>query len=739
MHKFIVSLFVCFSFLIINAQIICPILPTPVTYVPLSIKSEINAAPVKTNVDWVIKIDTSKLNANLFEQFNFFGKLYHGILFIPSKDDAFIHFNRLCNVPEDSYTINVTDKVTISFCSERSCFYALQSLMQMIQQENTNLYIQQGFVKDFPKYQWRGMHLDVARHFFTVDEVKKYIDLMALYKFNIFHWHLTDDQGWRIEIKKYPKLTEIGAWRDSTVENHYSTYPRTYEKKKYGGFYTQEQIRDIVQYAANRYIAIVPEIEMPGHARAALAAYPELSCTGKQQGVEGLWGVFDDIFCSNDESITFLQNVLSEVVELFPGKYIHIGGDEAPKSRWNQCEKCQMVMKENNLKDANQLQSYFIKRMDEFLVSRGKTLMGWDEILEGGLSPNAVVMSWRGFEGGKEAAKQGHYVVMSPGSHCYFDHYQGRGKEEPLAIGGYLPLEKVFDFSPISKDMSTSEASYVLGGQANLWTEYIGDFKKLEYMAYPRAIALSEALWCNEKPSYDMFFQQLTSYHFPLLKKLKVNFSTTSLKTTLKTERSEKGIVFELFSKHNNTIELIESKEILRSKKGKKITTIQFNSKNSDAINVIQNKALGAKIKFISHPSPYYNADNVILVDGQFGVKPWKGHEWIGFDTTQIIFELELPKKIRVKTLEISFLQDDGSWIHVPCSMAIESRDSNNGCGIGCSGGFKNQEIVKFSSPFGNKKVSHILFKIDNNRKIPENLPGAGHTPWVFIDEIIIE
>ncbi len=739
MYKLIVTFFACVFILKINAQSTCPILPTPVTYVPLSVKSEINAAPVKTNVDWVIKIDTTNLNANLLEQFNFFGKLYHGILFVPNNEDAFIHFNKLCNVPEDSYTINVTDNVTISFCSERSCFYALQSLMQMIQQENTNLYIQQGFVKDFPKYQWRGMHLDVARHFFTVDEVKKYIDLMALYKFNTFHWHLTDDQGWRIEIKKYPKLTEIGAWRDSTVENHYSTYPRTYEKKKYGGFYTQEQIRDIVQYAANRYITIVPEIEMPGHARAALAAYPELSCTGKQQGVEGLWGVFDDIFCSNDESITFLQNVLNEVVELFPGKYIHIGGDEAPKSRWNQCEKCQMVMKENNLKDAHQLQSYFIKRMDEFLVSRGKTLIGWDEILEGGLSPNAVVMSWRGFEGGKEAAKQEHYVVMSPGSHCYFDHYQGRDKEEPLAIGGYLPLEKVFDFSPISKDMSTSEASYVLGGQANLWTEYIGDFKKLEYMAYPRAIALSEALWCSDKPSYDKFFQQLTSYHFPLLKKLKVNFSTTSLKPTLKTERSEKGIVLKLFTNQNNKDELIESKEIQRSKKGKKVTSIQINSKNSDAINVIQNKALGAKIKFISQPSPYYNADNVILVDGQFGAKPWKGHEWIGFDTTQIIFELELPKKIRVKTLEISFLQDDGSWIHVPCLMAIESRDSKNGCGMGCSDEFYNQEKVKFPSPFGNKKVSHILFKIDNDRKIPENLPGAGHTPWVFIDEIIIE
>ncbi|NBR16306.1 MAG: beta-N-acetylhexosaminidase, partial [Crocinitomicaceae bacterium] len=327
---------------------------------------------------------------------------------------------------------------------------------------------------------------------------KKFIDLMSIYKFNTFHWHLTDDQGWRIEIKKYPKLTEIGAWRDSTVENHYSTFPRTYEKKKYGGFYTQEQIKEIVNYASSKYITVVPEIEMPGHARAALAAYPEFSCTEKQQGVEGLWGVFDDIFCAKTESINFLQDILSEVIELFPGEYIHIGGDEAPKTRWQKCSKCQEIIKENSLKNEHELQSYFIGQMDVFLSSKGKKIIGWDEILEGGLSPNAAVMSWRGYEGGIEAAKQGHYVIMTPGSHCYFDHYQGRGKDEPLAIGGFTPLEKVYEFNPIPSILNTSEASFILGAQANLWTEYIADFDKLMYMAYPRAIALSQVLW-NDK------------------------------------------------------------------------------------------------------------------------------------------------------------------------------------------------------------------------------------------------
>lgn len=723
----------------LNSQKICPILPTPVTYIPLSVSAEIDSKPVKTNVAWIVKIDTTNLSTNLLEQFNFFGKLYHGIIFIPSKDDAFIQFNKLCNVPEDAYTINTTDKVTISFCSERSCFYALQSLMQMITQENNELYIQQGFVKDFPKFGWRGMHLDVARHFFTVEEVKRYIDLMALYKFNTFHWHLTDDQGWRIEIKKHPKLTEIGAWRDSTVQNHYSTTPRTYEKKKYGGFYTQAQIREIVQYAASRYIDIVPEIEMPGHARAALAAYPELSCTGKQQGVEGLWGVFDDIFCSKEESIVFLQDVLNEVVELFPGKYIHIGGDEAPKARWEHCEKCKGVMKEHHIKDAHALQSYFIKRMDDFLTSKGKTLIGWDEILEGGLSPNAVVMSWRGFEGGKEAAKLGHYVVMSPGSHCYFDHYQGRSKEEPLAIGGYLPLEKVFEFSPISPDMNASEASYVLGGQANLWTEYIGDFKKLEYMAYPRAIALSEALWCEKKPSYDAFYQSLSQYHFPLLSKLHVNYSTTSLKPILKTTATAAGIQLELSTKVNGKDQVVETKEIARSKKGNQLQTINFKTKYSESVQLNQHQGLGAIVKFITQPSPSYNAGPLTLVDGQLGARPWKGHEWIGFDTSKIIFEIILPKKTKINSIELSFLHDDGSWIQVPCRIAIESLDAKAGCGMDCSNGFNSSEKVRFDKPFKNKKVNHLRFKIDNNNKIKEGLPGAGHIPWVFLDEIIIK
>jgi hexosaminidase len=306
------------------------------------------------------------------------------------------------------------------------------------------------------------LHLDVSRHFFSVDEVKRFIDLMALYKFNTFHWHLTDDQGWRIEIKKYPKLTEIGAFRDSTVIGHYSDRPRKYDVTQYGGYYTQDEVREVVAYAKDRFITVVPEIELPGHSRAALAAYPELSCTGMEQGVEGLWGIFDDIYCSKQETIDFMKDVLDEVVDLFPSEYIHIGGDEAPKTRWKSCPNCQKVIAENGLKDEHELQSYFIGQMDEFLTSKGKKLIGWDEILEGGLSPNAAVMSWRGLKGGIEAARQKHEVVMTPTTYCYFDYYQSGHPSEPVAIGGFLPLEKVYQFEPVPKELSEEEARFII-------------------------------------------------------------------------------------------------------------------------------------------------------------------------------------------------------------------------------------------------------------------------------------
>jgi hexosaminidase len=369
------------------------------------------------------------------------------------------------------------------------------------------------------------MHLDCCRHFFTVDEVKKYLDHMAMYKMNVFHWHLTDDQGWRIEIKKYPKLAEISSIRKETIIGKQSDTSK-FDGKPYGGYYTQEQIKDVVAYAQKLHITIVPEIEMPGHSLAALAAYPEFSCKGGKIETGTEWGVFDDVFCPGNEfTFVFLEDIIDEVCELFPGKYIHIGGDECPKTRWKECSRCQERIKAGGLKDENELQSYFIQRIENYVNSKGKQIIGWDEILEGGLAPNAAVMSWRGTKGGIEAAKMKHYVVMTPGRPCYFDHYQYFDKsKEPLAIGGYNPIDSVYAYDPVPKELTPMESAYIMGAQGNVWTEYIPSFAQVEYMSMPRMAALAEVLWTKpENKNYNSFIKRLT-IHSRLLDKMGVNY-----------------------------------------------------------------------------------------------------------------------------------------------------------------------------------------------------------------------
>jgi hexosaminidase len=443
------------------------------------------------------------------------------------------------NMPAEGYNLSSdANKIIIRASGEAGLFYGIQTLRQLLPSEifsskqvkAVEWSVPAAEIRDTPCFAWRGLHLDTCRHFMPADFIKKFIDLMAVHKMNTFHWHLTDDQGWRIEIKKYPLLTEIGAWRKETLIGHSSNTPSEYDGRKYGGFYTQQQIREIVQYAGDRYINIVPEIEMPGHSLAALAAYPELSCTGGPHEVATKWGVFDDVYCAgNEQTFVFLQNVLSEVIELFPGRYIHIGGDECPKTRWEKCPKCQQRMHEENLKNEHELQSYFIKRIGKYLNEHGKILVGWDEILEGGLAPNAVVMSWRGTEGGIAAAKASHLVVMSPGSHCYLDHYQGDSSEEPLAIGGFLPLEKVYSYNPIPEELDKSESKYILGVQGNIWTEYMKTPNDVEYMAYPRAIAIAEIGW-SDKPKDFNDFQTRLDTDLKRLDKLNVNYRKNKTK-----------------------------------------------------------------------------------------------------------------------------------------------------------------------------------------------------------------
>ena len=436
----------------------------------------------------------------------------------------------------ENYDLSINQN-QILFSSEGNAgiFYGMQTLIQLLPlQKSTEIKIPCVQISDAPRYQWRGMHLDCSRHFFKKEEVKKYIDYLAMYKFNVFHWHLVDDQGWRIEIKKYPLLTSIGGKRKETIigkpaweKDGTPSKNDKYDGISYDGFYTQEDVTEIVAYAQSKYITVLPEIEMPGHSLAALAAYPQFSCTGGPFETFTKWGVSDDVYCAgNDETFTFLQDILAEVMPLFPGKYIHIGGDECLKERWKDCPKCQKRIRDENLKNEEGLQSYFIKRIEEYVNGKGKQIIGWDEILEGGLAPNAALMSWRGIAGGIAAAKQKHFVVMSPGKPCYFDHYQSKDKiKEPLAIGGFNPLDSVYLYNPTPKALTEEEAKFIMGAQANVWTEYIVDFKQVEYMSVPRMAALSEALWTPlDKKNYKNFIVRL-KLHAPMLDKMGVNYA----------------------------------------------------------------------------------------------------------------------------------------------------------------------------------------------------------------------
>ena len=494
---------------------ICPVIPTPSVYQTIQgsfifsdKKIQINSTNLPSEIGLYLK---SQL-ATLFS-----------IQSTEVQSNGEIIFKTIQNVPKDSYSIDVSDKITITYSSEQSCFYAINSLLQLIHIEDSKLQITKCFINDSPKFQWRGMHLDVSRHFFTMNEVKRYIDLMALYKFNTFHWHLTDDQGWRIEIKKYPKLTEIGACRDSTLIGHYNDSPRKYEKKKTDGFYTQEQIKEIVAYASKKYITVVPEIEMPGHSRAALAAYPEFLCTGKQLGVPGLWGQFEDIFCSKPETIEFIKKILDEVIPLFPSKYIHIGGEEVLQSRWLECSNCTKVIEENKLTNVNELQSFFVKQIETYLTSKGKVLIVRDLNYMNKLFGTSVSMLSK-----EITSNSNYYKIANDSEYCNFN--QSQYKLEKVVVGSFLPLEKVYEFNPIPENFTNLESAYVLGGQANVWTEYISSMFQLEYMVFPRALAMSQVLWCREqKPSFESFKNTLIDYQFPFLYRYKVNYSIAIL------------------------------------------------------------------------------------------------------------------------------------------------------------------------------------------------------------------
>ena len=455
-----------------------------------------------------------------------------------SKNAITLNYEKLDYALPGAYTLTIDGKgAYIAGDNENGAFYGIQTLIQLLPVPTagaaSKLAIPYVSIKDYPRFAYRGLMLDAGRHFFPVDFVKKYIDYIALHKMNYFHWHLTDDQGWRIEIKKYPKLTSIGGFRNGTIIGH---YPGTAnDNENYGGFYTQDQIKEVVKYAAARYITVIPELELPGHSSAAIAAYPQLSCFpdsatvvpkgmmsagGKAQQAKGIpkivqesWGVYKDVYCPSEYTFNFLQDVIDEILPLFPAKYLHIGGDECPKDSWKESAFCQNLIKEKGLKDEHGLQSYFIGRIEKYINSKGKSIIGWDEILEGGLAPNATVMSWRGEEGGIDAAKQNHDVIMTPGAYVYLDHSQTK-KEDSVTIGGFLPLETVYKYEPIPAALNEEQGKHVLGAQGNLWTEYISNPRKVEYMLFPRVSALSEVLWSpKEKKDFTDFENRMQAQY----------------------------------------------------------------------------------------------------------------------------------------------------------------------------------------------------------------------------------
>ena len=684
---------------------------------------------------------------------------------------------------KESYRIEIEpNQLTLSAADDLGAFYGVQSLRQLMPEylekiPNTrfDFHLPTGLIKDHSKFAYRGMHLDVGRHFFDVEDIKKYIDYLALLKMNYFHWHLTEDQGWRIEIKAYPRLTGHGSIRNETLLGHYSDEPKKYDNTPYGGFYTQEEVKEIVAYATQKHITIIPEIEMPGHARAAISSYPELGCTKETVPVATKWGVFNDIYCTREETFTFLKTVIGEVMTLFPGPYIHIGGDEAPKARWSVCDNCQRLIKEKGLIDEQELQSYFITRIETFINENGKQIIGWDEILEGGLAPNATVMSWRGTKGGIQAARQHHPVIMTPTSHCYFDYYQSDLAEEPLAIGGYLPLKKVFSYNPIPSELNEKEAEYILGAQGNVWTEYMPNFKQVEYMVFPRILALSELLWRGPAKSIDSeyarFIIRVAKFH-KRLDALNVNYANHlyEIASVHRIEpKSEKDsasrnshpmIRYALINPlEDHTLEYRLNKEEWAEYEGpiaiEETSMVearllfhgeQVGKKKQDSL--IVHSGLGRIGVLSPEPHSSYNAGGAkALTNGKRGDNSRYGDtEWLGFwgEDVKIRLNTQALKPDQAKSLKMRFYHNPGQWIYAPRSLQVALKyadgsidELNWPIAFPIKNGPYAQQLNLPLKEF--IELIWLEIRIPSYGIINEGEQGAGEKSWTFIDEIILE
>ncbi len=668
----------------------------------------------------------------------------------------------------EGYQLKVSaDKVVINGGSEAGVFYGIQTLRKSIPAgQGINVALPAVEINDAPRFSYRGAMLDVSRHFFTVDEVKSFIDMLALHNINRFHWHLSDDQGWRIEIKSRPLLTEKASKRPETVIGRNSG---KYDGTPHEGFYTQEQIKDIIAYAADQHITIIPEIDLPGHMQAALHAYPELGCTGGPYEVWREWGVSENVLCAgNDDVLKFIEDVYAEIVELFPSEYIHVGGDECPKTRWQECPKCQARIKALGIKGDSKhtaeeyLQSFIINHAEKFLNSKGRQMIGWDETLEGGLAPNATVMSWRGEGGGIEAAKQKHDVIMAPNTYLYFDYYQTKDIDnEPLAIGGYVPLENVYKYEPMPKSLTPEEQKYIIGVQANLWVEYIATLSHIQYMELPRMAALCEIQWsAADKKNYDCFLSRLSqltdlydvkgynyaTHAFDITGRLVPNTEEEALEVTFKTI-DNCPIYYTLdgteptaqSAKYEGALKLKESCVI----KAKGIRATGETRIFTEEIKI--HKASFKPITMLQPINPGYKFEGEgVLLDGLKGNFNYKTGRWIAFYKNDLEAIIDMKQPTEISSVGISALVEKGDWVFGPRKFVVSiSEDGKN---------FK--EIAKEEYPemtldnankiydhtltFDPVKTQYIKVFVQPEHKLPNWHGGKGLPAYVFIDEITV-
>ena len=692
------------------------------------------------------------------------------------KERVLISLSPEHDVPEEGYVLVIGEGQTIDLraSSASGLFYGFQSFRQLCdpgleigsKPQNTNIPI--CTIEDSPVFGYRGMHLDVSRHFFNVEFVKTYIDMIALHKMNVFHWHLTDDNGWRIEIDKYPLLTEKSAWR---VDRRHEPWkeqspPLDNEVATYGGYYTKNQIREVVEYASKRNIVVIPEIEMPGHTSEVFAAYPELSCKGDYIPVNpGSYWPNTDIFCAgNDKVFTFLENVLEEVIDLFPGRYIHIGGDEADKMNWEKCPKCQARIESENLKDEHELQSWFIKRIEKFILSKERKLVGWDEILEGGLAKSATVMSWRGMDGGIESAKAGHDVIMCPTSHCYFDYYQANPETSPEAFGGYTTLKKVYSFDPVPPELSNEEAKFILGGQGNLWTEYVQTPERAQYRVLPRMSALSEVLWSGPgSNSYEDFYSRLKRLllRFDIMEWVYAPGSFFVNILSEQTEDSGSYAIKLISEKPGEEIRYTTDGSLPASNSALYKDPILLNQKTTikaalfidqsiagkvSEKTIFFSKAIGKKTKYLTSYSNRYTGTGMqTLVNGLTGTIAHNDGYWQGWLEQDLEVVIDLEEKENIMGVSIGFLESHGVWIFLP--VGLEVSFSNDGKSYknpivievkdGKRNGSANRTTVQ--SPEINLSARYIKIKAINRGTCPDWHPGAGGKSWIFADEIFVE